>query len=270
MKKTVALVFFIFYFSSLIYGFKKQESLYEMKAVFFPSAVCFFLADGGEMIIDIGQGTNPKMLQIINENLRPKEVVFNVFPPLGWKPRIDWLIMTSRGNVWDSKILDLINNYTFGSIYFPHRPDTYRTGSDKKVIHAGVSKIMLEIALSRNKISSLESVKEIDLAQSNSNIRCEKLELESSPLPAMGSQSALCLLLTYRNTKILIASELTDEQQQYVLNNSSAKIKADIIYYTRGVNPCFVNAVGAKWCISVDDAMKTFKLDGNSIVETRN
>jgi len=222
------------------------------------------------MLIDIGRGTNPEMLRVIKENLMPKEFIFNVFPPFGWKPRIDWLIMTSRGGTWDDRILDLINNYTFGSIYFPRKPDTYRTGIDKKVFHSGVSKIILEVALAKSSIGSLQNIKEIDLAQSNSNIRCEKLELENSLLPATGSQSALCLLLTYKNTKILIASELKGAQQQYLLNNSLSKIKADIVYYTQGLRPDFINAVNAKWYIAVDGTTRIFKLDGNSIVESEN
>ena len=270
MKKIAVFLFLTLSFNSLVFGFQNQKSLSEMKVIFFPSAVCFFFADGGSMLVDIGNGTNQVVLKQIKEKLIPREFVFNLFQPFGWKPRIDWLIMVPRGDIWDDKVTTLLNNYTFGEIYFPQKPNTYRTGEYKNTFHRGVSKIILEIALAKNSINSLENINKIDLGQSNSNIKCEKLELENSQMSNYSSQGSLCLLITYNKSKILIASELSDVQQQYILKNNLSKIKADIIYSTNGLSPNFVNAVDAKWFIIVDGLTKTFELNGSSVIETEN
>jgi hypothetical protein len=238
-----------------------------MKMVFFPSAAAVFFPDGGTMLFDFGKGMGEKRARALREQVLSADYAFRLFSVFGWRPRIDWLMLSSRNGTWDEEILQLFDYFDITRIYFPF--DSEKAGATKttrSMLHRGISKTLLQISLEGIPTGDLSAVETLDVIQSCSGVTFRKL------LPEKGQNNfgtagkdALCAVLVYNDVRVLITNDLTVEQQEYLMVNRAADIRATVLFCPPSLSAAFIDATGASVCLPFDGATTVLTTDGITV-----
>ncbi|MFH1541232.1 MAG: hypothetical protein ABID79_05220 [Elusimicrobiota bacterium] len=236
-----------------------------MSIIFFFSSVYFSFPDGGTMLVKFGKENNNEIADVIKMDMLKGEKVYNVLSLLGWKPRIDWLILTPYDNKLDDKMYHVFNNFNIGEIYFTF---DYRKFSKRfEILNEDIGKILLQISLNNYRVFNLKEKETIDLLQSISGVKFYKI-LPIEKLQGLKESQHICFIVEYNQIKILITSELTKEEQNYIITNFADKIKSQIFYHPANIEPEFFYAVNASWKIQYGEH-RALLINGEKIFERR-
>jgi hypothetical protein len=231
-----------------------------MKMLFFPSAACFCFPDGGVMVFDIGKGITPGMITAVRKRIIGSDLVYRFLSAFGWRPRIDWLLLASRGGQWDYKCVDALMSFNVSEVYFP-----FDIGKHRRLLGKGSTELLLQLSLSSDRPLDL-SAREIDLIQSSSGARFVKLLPDhiTKADDREDGKAAVCFLIEYKDVRVLVAGELAPWQQKRLLT-APERIKADIFFHPDNLDPALVEAVGAVYDISFDTPPRAFTTDGKAV-----
>lgn len=231
-----------------------------LKAFFFSSAACFFFPDGGLMVVDIGSGITPGLIAGLRSEIVGPEIVYRALAAVGWRPRIDWLIVAPLAGQWDYRFVDALKSFDIRSLYFP-----FDVARNKAALGPGSVRLLLQLSMSGYQALDL-SRERIDIAQSASGVRYIQL----LPQGAAGEDdpaalTALCAVIEYNKVRILIVGGLSVRQQEQLLADP-ARLKADVFFHDPALLPAFAAAVGASRDIPFGAAPRAFVIDGTGII----
>ncbi|MGM0441281.1 MAG: hypothetical protein ACQEQC_02560 [Elusimicrobiota bacterium] len=217
---------------------------------------------GGNMLIDTG--SSPEIIDNITQNIYKKDKYYKFMGTLGWTPRIDWLIISNLSSNRIANIRDVLRSFDIKKIY--SSTNIRKLYEDDTIVtQSVVSDLLYELGLKGQSIRLLSDGDNIKFHQGMENLACKILY---PPEPAESHRdSNICMKIKYNRVEIMYISELTEMQQNQLINSKGEQLTADILIHPIGISSEFLGKVGAENYITTGENKKIIT-DGHRITIT--
>lgn len=270
MRKSIVLVFLLFFIHSQL---QAKNSTYQNHDQFLQMKINFMLDSGyivyisfpygGSLLIDTGNKTHMlKSVKNLKKIIFKGDKIYEFLSFLGWKPRIDWLILSNCSPDRIGGAKTILRNFRVKNILTTFPVKNISLKDTLIVSDPLVGEFLFELGFCNKSAVLLSSKEKIDIFQGAHKLN---LKILYPFEPANSSRdSNICLKLDYDKIQILFISELTHKQQKQLIATIGEELSADILYHSTGLSKDFMDAVNAKWKFSLGDS-KTLTTDGNEI-----
>ncbi|MFH1416635.1 MAG: hypothetical protein ABIH89_11190 [Elusimicrobiota bacterium] len=244
----------IYDFSDRKYAFGKLNELRKndirtrLKVMVLPInelVVYISFPDGGNMLVLMGEKIIARDIVSTIEKLLIKKDEAHVMKLMGWKPRVDWLVIPSARNVDLTAIKMLVAEFNVKEIITPSGMDCtffYNRRHAWTTIEKGAQK-------------KLVADMEIDLLQAESPVK-----MVSYGTPDFNKHS-LMLKLSYIDFSFLFVPDITESEQKSIVEKYGERLRSTILFssgdydsinsgFMEAVDPGFVVPEGFKFRFS--------------------
>jgi len=214
-------------------------------------AVYISLPDGGNILVDTGRKSDArKLMGILKSEITEGEKKFGVMSFLGWKPRLDWIILTGSSPDRIGGLEKLLTRFNVRKVISYAGMDPRNMVNDNSI--ESRLRRLADVILTLN-------VDHITLAAD------EELDLEQVVSPvkmvALNSKDNLSLQLTYSDFNFIILSETDGEIQERIAGKYGNAEEGTVLYAYGSVSDVLKNAVKPRFRVKVADDV-TFITDG--------
>ncbi len=270
MRKSIVLVFLLFFINSQL---QTKNSTHQNHDQFLQMKINFMLDSGyiiyisfpygGSLLIDTGNKTHMlKSVKDLKKIIFKGDKIYKFLSFLGWKPRIDWLILSNCSPDRIGGAKTILRNFRVKNILTTFPVKSVSLKDSVIVSDPLIGEFLFELGFCNKSAVLLSSKEKIDIFQEAHNLN---LKILYPFEPANSSRdSNICLKLDYDKIQILFVSELTHKQQKQLIATIGEELRADILYHSTGLSKNFMDAVNAKWKFSSGNS-KTLITDGNEI-----
>ena len=223
-------------------------------------AVYITFPDGGNMLVDTGFGTDSGRLvsQLKKEMITSKEG--RVMSEFGWKPRIDWLVITNKRQERVGGLKSILENFKVREIVTAF-------GLEDVEENTAFNDIMMDPDLVGNCMqTNLIANEDIDLKQTISPVKLTAIGPEYA---AEGEGASLCLKLAYSDISFLFLSTLSKKIQRKISEDHGDKIEATFLFASDQLSRAMTDRIRPKYTIKsresstvITDGYLVFKKEG--------
>jgi hypothetical protein len=196
-------------------------------------AIYVTFPDGGNMLIDTGgKNDSGKLVRLVKKGITSAEGKFGLMSLFGWKPRIDWVILTGSGVI----------------SYADMNPKKMVKDKNLEIRLKRLADVILTLNIDHIKLSTGEKV---DLEQVVSPVE----------LIALDSKKSLSLRLIYSRFSFVFLSDIDRNTQLKMVNKYGNSIKSTVVYTGKPLAETLKGKIAPKFSIQTKDDV-TFITDG--------
>jgi hypothetical protein len=214
-------------------------------------AIYVTFPDGGNMLIDTGgKNDSGKLVRLVKKGITSAEGKFGLMSLFGWKPRIDWVILTGSGANRTGGLEKVLKKFNVRRVisYADMNPKKMVKDKNLEIRLKRLADVILTLNIDHIKLSTGEKV---DLEQVVSPVE----------LIALDSKKSLSLRLIYSRFSFVFLSDIDRNTQLKMVNKYGNSIKSTVVYTGKPLAETLKGKIAPKFSIQTKDDV-TFITDG--------
>jgi beta-lactamase superfamily II metal-dependent hydrolase len=214
-------------------------------------AVYLTFPDGGNMLIDTGRKNDArKLARLLKKEITADEGKFGLMGILGWKPRIDWVVLTGAGADRTGGLEKILTKFRVRKVISYANMDLKEMIKDKNLELRLRRLVDVILTLNIDHVN-LAAKEEVDLEQVVSPVH----------LIAIDSKKNLSLRLKYADFSFVFLSDADKNTQLKIAVNNVNSIKSTVLYTGGSLTQSLKREISPKFSVSNADDI-TFVTDG--------
>jgi len=210
--------------------------------------------DGGNMLIDTGSSKDSKKIIKYLKNEIVEEGNSKLMKLFGWKPRIDWLVITNLQSNRIGGLEKILEKFDVKEIITSLSMEDIEKNRE-------FSKIMSSYLVADSIQTNLVDNETIDIKQTESLVKLIAIGTEYVDMGA-----SLCLRLTYEDFSFLFLSDINSDVQEGFVEDYGSLLRSNVVLSSK-LNRPLKNKINAKFSLASSIA-NTFVTDGTMIYQS--